>query len=373
MQKPGKNTYAGLLLLLSAVLSLILANLLPGYAAWWAIFLPGFHTARLPHNILDLINDGLMAVFFFLAGLEIKKELLQGELSSFKKALMPVAAAAGGMAVPALLFVCFNSNNAYHTGWAIPVATDIAFALGVGALCGRKFTPAMKIFLTALAIIDDLGGILIIALFYGGRLQGYWLLAGLAIVALLAVLSFRKVSRSGPYLLLGLLLWYCVFNSGLHPTLAGVVTALFLPVTRLKPLEKQLSVPVNFGIVPLFALANTAIVLPPHLAPFLYSPLTYGIAAGLLIGKPLGILLTTSVLNKLQVASFPAGITYRHLLGIGLLAGIGFTMSLFLSVLSFEQADYQENAKLAVLAASLLAMGVAWVYIRRMKPVRQQP
>jgi Na+:H+ antiporter, NhaA family len=366
MVRSGQLT--GILLLLCTAVSLIIANTSAGavYAGFWNIHIPYTGALHLPHTIVHFVNDGLMAIFFFNAGLEIRHELLFGGLSSVKKALLPGAAAVGGMLFPAAIFLLINKGTAYNPGWAIPMATDIAFSLGIASLTGRRFSRPMRIFLTALAIIDDLGAIVVIAAFYGGTISTTWLLISLGVLLIMALCSRLKVQHSVVFILLTIILWYCLFNSGLHATIAGVIGAFFLPVEKLKKAEHHLLLPVNLFIVPVFALANTVIVLPAELLSFLSTGLTWGIVLGLIAGKLAGITGTTWLLTKMKLAELPAGFRLANMIGIGLLAGIGFTMSLFISVLSFDNVTIQENAKLAVLTASLLAMLLSYGWIRIM-------
>jgi NhaA family Na+:H+ antiporter len=235
------------------------------------------------------INDGLMAVFFFLAGMEIKREMLAGELASLKKSALPVFGAVGGMIVPALLFTLFNKGTNGMQGWAIPTATDIAFTLGIASLLGSRVPASLKIFITALAIIDDLGAIIVIALFYGAQLEVWYLTGCVVIVFIVLLLNKIKVKPGWLHILLGIMLWYCMFHSGIHATVAGVLFAFLLPASSLQKLELQLHKPVYFIILPLFAMANTAILIPSNGIQFLNTTVSWGILAGLCIGKPLGI------------------------------------------------------------------------------------
>ena len=362
----------GLLLLVSTTISLILCNL-PGavgssYQGFWHQNISGLHHLSLPHSPLEIINDLLMAVFFFLVGMEIKRELIKGELSSVKKAGLPLVAAVSGVAFPALIFLLLNRGTGLEHGWGIPTATDIAFSLGVAALLGSKVPYSLKIFLTALAIIDDLCAILIIALFYGGQIAGYYLLmAGACLVALAAVNQWlaSKKARHLIRILLALCLWYSILQSGIHPTIGGILFAFMIPVDELSFYEKKVHLPVNFLIIPLFALANTCILFPAEIASVFTSSLSWGIILGLFIGKPLGIALITFATTKAGWFKLPTGASWRQFIGIGVLAGIGFTMSIFVTSLAYEEPYLQTDAKLAVLTASILAMiiGYIWLYI----------
>jgi NhaA family Na+:H+ antiporter len=308
-----------------------------------------------------------MAIFFFLAGMEIKRELVTGELSSVKKSLLPIFAAIGGMLVPALMFAMIARGSSYMPGWAIPTATDIAFTLGVASLLGKRVPAALKVFITALAIIDDLGAILVIAIFYGGSLHWLYLLGAAVIAVIIHQLNKRKIAFGWPHFLLGLVLWYCMFNSGIHATVAGVVFALLVPVPLLPTYEKAFHTPVYFIILPIFALANTAIVFPADPIHSLSGPLSLGIIAGLVLGKPLGIFLACYFLISKKWAQLPTGVNWHKLIGAGMLAGIGFTMSIFISALAFTDAATEDIAKMSVLVASLLAMvlGYGWLYAEK--------
>jgi NhaA family Na+:H+ antiporter len=346
----------GLILMACTVLSLVFSNTTfgAGYIRFWdmEIHLPVLH---LPHSILHWINDGLMAVFFFLVGMEIKRELLEGELRDMRRALLPIFAAVGGMLIPALLYNLFNKGTAYAHGWGIPMATDIAFSLGIASLLGKRVPVSLKIFLTALAIIDDLGAIAMIAMFYGGAVD-WIMLAGSLVVLAAIILLARRHSPFWIRMLLSLVLWYMVFNSGIHATVAGVMFAFTIPMKELHHLEHKLHVPVNFIILPVFALANTAILLPTDIAGALGNTLNYGILAGLVIGKPLGIVLFSYLLVRMKWGALPENVNWTQLLGVGLLAGIGFTMSIFIATLAFNEPEPRDIAKIAVLLASLISM-----------------
>jgi NhaA family Na+:H+ antiporter len=323
--------------------------------------------------LLLWINDGLMAVFFFLVGLEIKRELVRGELSSLSQAALPALAAAGGMFMPALIYLAFNIDDPIgRKGWAIPAATDIAFAVGVLALLGNRVPSSLKIFLLALAILDDLGAIVIIALFYTKHLS--WMSLGLAAIgiAVLWVLNSRGVTRLAPYLLTGVVIWVCVLKSGVHATLAGVVVAFAIPLisrnegepTLLEQLEESLHPWIAFGVLPLFAFANAGVSLQGLSLAKLLEPVPLGIALGLLIGKPLGIFGVSWLAIKSGIAVKPEGASWAQLLGVGLLGGIGFTMSLFIGTLAFEEIDKAAQLRLGVLAGSLLAATAGYFLLK---------
>lgn len=361
----------GIVLLLCTAVSLLIANSADGnsYLLLWLHPLHLAEKAYLPHTFLHWINDGGMALFFFLAGMEIKSELAGGELSSFKKSLLPIGAAMGGMLMPALLYLLCNHGTPYSNGWGIPTATDIAFSLGIASLLGRKIPASLKIFLTALAIIDDLGAIIVIAVFYGGHIQLWWLLIAVLTIIALAFL-FRKYPRPNLlHLLAGILLWYAMFNTGIHATVAGVVFALLVPVQQLHSLQHRFHKTVYFIILPLFALGNTAIIFPPGIATALTGSLPWGIFLGLFIGKPLGILISSYLLVKSGYAQLPAQVNWKQMTGAGILAGIGFTMSIFISTLAFKNNSWQDIAKISVLLVSSISMltGYWWLKATAMK------
>lgn len=354
---------SGLLLILATVLSLLLSNSerAVSYLSIWHIEI-GFDF--LHESVLHWINDGLMAVFFFLIGLEIKRELQEGELAVKEKAILPVLAALGGMIFPALIFFAFNSGSKEHlTGWAIPTATDIAFSLGILSLLGKKAPISLKIFLTALAIIDDLGAIVIIATFYTSTLQLGMLLIAAVFVLVLFILNRMNVKYFSLYLIPSLFLWYFVLKSGVHPTIAGVVAAFFIPKSIAHDLEAGLTRPVNYWILPLFALANTAIPLNLEFSKG-YGGLSLGIILGLLIGKPLGITLFSWIGVKTGISSLPAGTNWKQMAGTGMIAGIGFTMSIFIAGLSFDTPSILDISKLSILAGSTLSAvgGIGMLY-----------
>lgn len=360
----------GMLLLFCTFISLLLCNLPMGaaYSHFWHLEFKGLHTLHLPHTPVELINDLLMSVFFFLAGMEIKRELVKGELSSLKKAALPFVGAVSGVVFPAIIFLLFNRGTGFEHGWGIPTATDIAFSLGVAALLGSKVPYSLKIFLTALAIIDDLCAILIIALFYGGQIAGIWLLVATGCLLLLwAINKVPSVTTTVKHLLriaIALLLWYAILQSGIHPTIAGILFAFMIPVELLPLYEKKVHIPVNFIIVPVFALANTCILLPDNLAAVFQSTVSWGILLGLFIGKPLGISLVAYMGIRAGWFRLPAGAGWNQFIGITVLAGIGFTMSIFVTSLAYSELALQIDAKLAILLASVLAMvtGYGWLY-----------
>ena len=355
----------GVFLIISTVLSLLITNSAIGETFVSFLNAELMHTSSLPHSILHWINDGLMAIFFFLVGMEIKRELVIGELSSFKKSIMPIVGAMGGMLVPALLFTLFNSGTKYAMGWGIPMATDIAFSLGVASLLGSRAPIALKIFLTALAIIDDLGAIIAIAVFYTSELNFYYMAGGICVFLLMILYNRLKLPFGISHLLAGLLMWFCFFNSGIHATIAGVLLAFCIPLKKLEHLIHELHVPVNFIIIPIFALTNTAIIVPHSFIENLTENLSIGIAVGLILGKPIGIVLFCYITAKLKWGELTNGLNWSSMVGLGLLAGIGFTMSIFISMLAFKDVATQDIAKMAVLLASVLAilLSFGWFYI----------
>lgn len=335
----------------------------------------GTEVFHLKYSISSWINDGLMAVFFLLVGLEIKRELVEGELSDFKSASLPIIAAIGGMIVPALLYFLVNKETPFASGWGIPMATDIAFSLAIISMIGKKVPPAIKLFLAALAIVDDLGAILVIALFYTDEIHISYLMISAGIVVLLVLLNFIKVKKLIFYLLPGLLLWYFIHHSGVHATIAGVLLALTIPVktfengfSPLKYLEHLLHTPVNYLILPIFAFANTNITFHSQMVNGLFSNLGLGIILGLAIGKVLGINLFSWLAIKSGFGKLPEKSSWRHLIGVGFLAGIGFTMSIFISLLSFRgNVEIQDEAKFAILAASFISGCIGYCILRMKK------
>jgi Na+:H+ antiporter, NhaA family len=357
----------GITLLICTTLSLIIANTSAGlqYIAFWnnEFSLPG--PLHLPHSILHYINDLLMAGFFFLVGMEIKRELLEGELASFKKAVLPAAGAIGGMLVPALIYVFINRGTQYHHGWGIPMATDIAFSLGVASMLGKRVPVSLKIFLMALAIIDDLGAILVIAIFYGGAIVWFYIAIAFIVCIVLGLLNYFKKSDIFIFIIAALIMWYCIFNSGIHATIAGVALAIFIPVNKLQYYEGLLHDPVNFAVLPLFALANTCLIIPPHLSTALTTSLSWGVILGLLLGKPVGITLFSWMAVKAGLAEKPFKTTWLQFFSIGILAGIGFTMSIFITMLAFNEPVFHNISKIAVLVSSVIAMvaGAFMLYV----------
>ena len=356
----------GIMLLVCTALSLIIANTGIGadYISFFTAEYHFFEPLHLPHSIGHWINDGLMAVFFFLVGMEIKRELVMGELSSLKRAILPIAAAIGGMVVPAFIYLIFNKGTVFAEGWGIPMATDIAFSLGVASIMGKRCPTNLKVFLTALAIIDDLGAIVVIAFFYGDSVKGYFLLTALLVVVVLVLLNKRAKKIGWMHWVLAILLWYLVFNSGIHATVAGVIFAFTIPDNCLAHLELKFHNFVNFFILPLFALANTAIIIKPEMASGLGSSLGLGIMLGLLVGKPVGIFGACWLLVRKKIAELPRGVSWNKMIGAGLLAGIGFTMSIFIVGLAFKDGEVQDTAKIAILVSALISVLLSFIWFR---------
>jgi len=359
---------SGILLVFCVLISLMIAN--SSASAGFQSFLD---QAWGPYSVSVWINDGLMAVFFLLVGLEIKRELLDGELSNFKNASLPILAAIGGMLVPAVIFTLFNHGTEYSRGWAIPMATDIAFSLAIISMLGKSVPSAVKVFLAALAIVDDLGAIVVIAIFYTDEIHWNYLLYSGIIVAILAVLNFLKVKKHIFYLIPGCALWYFMHHSGIHATIAGVILAFCIPASKadneeaspLEKLEHFLHIPVSYAIMPIFALANTNITFKEGMVDGLFSNFGYGIVFGLILGKLIGINLFSFIAIKLKISSLPDKSRWIHMIGAGLLAGIGFTMSIFIALLSYkDNQDLQDSAKFAILTASVLAGVLGYLLLK---------
>ncbi len=370
----GKLASGGALLVLCAILSMVLAN--SGMAESWLHFwqtqldphLPGLHA----HSITHWINDGLMTIFFLLVGLEIERELLTGELSDRRTAMLPVIAAIGGMLFPALIYFGINAYNPkLWRGAGIPTATDIAFAMAIMSALGNRVPAALKVFLTALAIIDDLGAILVITIFYGQGVQWLWLSAALGVWGILLLSKRSGVKTLWLYLPVGVLLWYCMMQSGIHATISGVLLAFAIPFGKKEEdaspsayLMDKLHEPVAWIILPLFALANTAIPMHSGILYTLAGTLPLGIAAGLILGKPIGIYLASVLSVKLKAAQLPTGVSFSHIWGAGMLGGIGFTMAIFVSNLAFTNAEQVELSKVAVLCGSVVAAVAGYLFLR---------
>jgi Na+:H+ antiporter, NhaA family len=370
----GKLASGGALLVLCAIISMLLAN--SGFAKNWLDFwntqlnphLPGLHA----HSITHWINDGLMTIFFLLVGLEIERELLVGELSDRRTALLPIIAAIGGMLAPALVFLTVNANQpATWRGAGIPTATDIAFAMAIMSALGNRVPASLKVFLTALAIMDDLGAVLVIAIFYGQDLHWIWLITSFVIFGILLACKRTGIQTLWFYLPVGVLLWYSMMQSGIHTTISGVLLAFAIPfgkkeenVSPSSYLMDKLHEPVALFILPLFALANTAIPISSDTLGSITGTLPLGIAAGLVLGKPMGIYLASVLSVKMNVARLPTESSFKHILGAGLLGGIGFTMAILGANLAFNDAASIELSKLAVLISSVIAAIVGYTFLR---------
>jgi NhaA family Na+:H+ antiporter len=356
----------GLVLMAVAALAIVVANS-PLAGAYFF----GLRSYLGPLSVEHWVNDGLMVVFFLFVGLEIKREMLEGQLSSWSRRILPGVAAAGGMVVPALIYLAFNRNDPEALrGWAIPSATDIAFALGVLSLLGPRVPASLKVFLAALAIIDDLGAVVIIALFYSGALSLAYLAGAAAIVVVLVLLNRRGVAALWPYLLPGVVLWVLVLQSGVHATIAGVVLALTIPLrtgtaSPLRRLEHALHRPVAFIIVPIFGFANAGVSFAGAGQDTLLAPLTLGVAFGLLAGKVIGVFGSAALMVGLKLAKLPAGANWQHMLGTALLCGIGFTMSLFIGMLAFAASPVlQTEVKFGIIGGSVVAGVLGWLVLR---------
>ena len=356
----------GLTLIVCTLISILLANSSIGqhYLSVW-----DFHIGS--HSIAHWINDGLMAIFFLLVGLELIQEIHEGELSSAKRAMLPISAALGGMLIPAGIYMALNFGTDTHAGFGIPMATDIAFALGVLSLLGNRVPTSLKVFLTALAVIDDLGAIIVIAIFYTTSLSWISLLIALGIFAFLLILNKKfHVHNMIPYIIGGIAMWYFMLHSGIHATIAGVLLAITIPFKKgnvksmSNQMQKALHYPVAFIVLPLFALANTAMIIEGNWDQSIGEPFTLGILMGLIIGKPLGITLFSFISVKTGLCSLPRGVKWKALLGAGMLGGIGFTMSIFITLLAFKgNMHYINESKLMILLASLGAgiIGYTWL------------
>jgi len=409
----------GLVLLACTAVAMLWANSAWGdsYEAFRHLHLRiGYADKTLDLTLMHWVNDGVMAVFFFVVGLEIKRELLVGELSTFRKALLPIVAAAGGMLAPAAFYLFFNHGGPHSVGWGVPIATDIAFALGILSLLGNRVPVSLKIFLTAVAIADDMGAVLIIALFYTSQLSMAHLLGGLALLALMAIANAVGVRKPLPYLIIGCGAWILFYYSGVHATVSGVIAAMTIPArpkcgsedfitksrgiinefqkvreeggrcmleskrqpqllltlreacrdaeTPLQRLDAMLHPWVAFVIMPVFALVNAGVLLPLDMAQVIAHPVNLGIMLGLILGKPLGVTLTSLALTTTGIAPKLSGVNWRHLLGAGCLAGIGFTMSIFITELAFSEPAIKDSAKLGILSGSLVSALLGWAVLR---------
>jgi NhaA family Na+:H+ antiporter len=368
---------AGLLLVFCTIISLLIANSYIG--ADYIQFMHNkadlsFANISLDYSIEHWVNDGLMAIFFLMVGLEVERELYIGELADFKKAILPLAGAIGGICIPAFIHFLLNKGTVTQPGFAIPMATDIAFAIGILALAGNKVPTAVKVFLTALAIIDDIGAIIVIAFFYTKTVLFNYLLIALGILTGLFILNRLKNNRLVFFILPGILMWYCFLKSGVHATIAGVLLAFVIPFNENDDknisykLQHFLHKPVAFIIVPVFALVNTAISIPSNIAASLSTSNSLGIIIGLAVGKLSGIFLLPYILIKTGLAKLPEDLTWKNLIGIGCLGGIGFTMSMFISNLAFDDANLISSSKLSILIASAISAGLGLIVFLSNQP-----
>ncbi len=359
---------SGILLILCTLISLAITNLTSGasYLRLWQTDVGGLSAEH-------WINDGLMAIFFLLIGLELERELYVGELSDFKNALLPIFAAVGGICLPALIHFVLNNGTPTQAGIGIPMATDIAFALGVLALLGDRVPASLKVYLTALAVIDDLGAIIVIAIFYTTNLQLVYLIGALLVFGLLVILNRLRVMGMIPYLLGGVAMWFLMLQSGVHATISGVLLAFAIPFTGKEDdeaspshkLEHILHKPVAFIILPIFALANTGIIIANDWYQDLSTPNSMGIMMGLVVGKPLGITLISFIVVSLGLCRLPLDLNWKHVFGAGLLGGIGFTMSIFITNLAFVgKPDLINVSKIAILLSSLAAGFVGFLWLK---------
>lgn len=355
----------GLVLVFATALSLIVAN-----SAWQANYISFWNIDFGGHSIVHWVNDGLMTIFFLLIGLELEREIYQGELSDIKNAALPIVGALGGMLVPAGLFLLLNFGTNTQAGAGIPMATDIAFAIGILSLLGNRVPTSLKVFLTALAVIDDLGAIIVIAIFYTTSISYYNLFIAFGILGIQFILNRMKVYNLIPYLIGGIATWYFMLHSGVHATITGVLLAFVIPFGNgddKSPsfvLQHFLHKPVAFIILPVFAIANTGIALGSNWTNGLSDTNSLGIIAGLVIGKPLGIWIFSFIGVGLGLCALPNDLKWKNILGAGLLGGIGFTMSIFITLLAFDNAEIVNNSKIAILIASFIAGLIGFVFLK---------
>ena len=356
---------AGIILIICTIISLGISNSVFGadYKHFW-------HSDFAGHSVEFWINDGLMTIFFLLIGLELEREIYKGELSNIKDALLPIFGAIGGMLIPAFIFIMFNYGTSTQSGAGIPMATDIAFALGFLSLLGNKVPTSLKIFLTALAVMDDLGAILVIAVFYTKGILWSNLLIALGVYVVLLAMGRSKVNNLIPYLIGGVVMWYFMLHSGVHATITGVLLAFAIPFgtggkkSTSYILQHFLHKPVAFIILPIFALANTAIVFSSDIGTTLIQNYSLGIALGLIIGKPLGIFVLTFIAVKVGICQLPSDLNWKSILGVGFLGGIGFTMSIFITLLAFDSESIINNAKFVILISSLMAGVLGFLFLK---------
>jgi NhaA family Na+:H+ antiporter len=360
---------AGLMLICCTLVSLALANsgLSSCYNHLW-------HSTVFNKSLEFWINDGLMTIFFLMVGLEIEREIYIGELAGMRRAMLPLMAAVGGMLLPALIHFIFNHGTETQNGFGIPMATDIAFSLGILSLLGKRVPLSLKVFLTALAIIDDLGAILVIAIFYSQEIAGMYLILAAILVATMLVMNRKKVHRVWIYLFLGTGLWFCLYKAGIHPSISGVLLAFVIPFgngdeqSPSYALQENLHNVVAFVILPLFALANTAITISSSVLSNFISFNSLGIMAGLFFGKPIGIFLFSLMGMKTRVCQLPDDLNMKHIFGAGILAGIGFTMSVFITLLAFSDESIIGSSKIVILLASAAAGIAGYVFLRLVLP-----
>ncbi|MBI2169767.1 MAG: Na+/H+ antiporter NhaA [Actinobacteria bacterium] len=374
----------GTVLLLATALALALANL-PTKETFFDVLehelTLGFGDWAIRESVEAWVNDALMTIFFFVAGLEIKRELVEGELRDRRTAALPIMAALGGMVVPALVYTALNAGEPSLRGAGIPVATDIAFAVGVVILMGRRVPAGLKVFLLTLAIADDIGGIVVIALFYGTSISGPWLAS--AAIGILGIWAMRRVGVSAiwPYVIVGAWVWLATYESGIHATIAGVVLGLMTPVAPVKgrrivhQLEHRLHPWSSYLVIPVFALANAGVDFGGGaLDAALRSRVTWGVAAGLLVGKTVGVTATTMIAVRARIGRLPSGMTPRHVVGMGMLAGIGFTVALFVAQLSFPaHPEFLEHAKVGIFLGSLVSAAAGWLWLSTMARRAEEP
>jgi len=361
----GSEKSGGLVLVFMTVLSLILAN-----SAWQKEYIDFWHFELGGHSIVHWINDGLMVIFFLLIGLELKSEIYQGELSNIKSASLPIFGALGGMITPAAIFLLFNFGTDTQAGAGIPMATDIAFAIGVLSLLGNRVPTSLKVFLIALAVIDDLGAIIVIAIFYTTTIAFVDLFIAFGVLGFLIILNKLKIYNLIPYLIGGVVAWHFMLHSGVHSTITGVLLAFVIPFgnggenTPSYILQRFLTKPVAFIILPLFAIANTCITIGDGWQSGFGQASSLGIIAGLVIGKPLGIWLFSFIGVSLGLCALPTELRWKNIIGAGFLGGIGFTMSIFITLLAFDNEDVINNSKIAILTASVIAGTIGFIFLK---------
>jgi NhaA family Na+:H+ antiporter len=365
---------SGMILIACTLGAILIANSPLGnnFLDFWHLEV-GYETGNifLKYSIEHWINDGFMMIFFLLIGLEVERELYIGELSDLKNASLPIFAAIGGMAVPAIFYLLVNQGTETQNGFGIPMATDIAFALGVIALLGNRVPASLKVFITAFAIIDDIGAILIIALFYVGDFSFFYLMLSLSIFGLLLVFNRLRIHNLAFYLIPGIFMWYFMLRSGVHATLAGVLLAFAIPFgdgSERSPsygLQHVLHKPVAFGVMPAFALANTGVPFTGHWLDMLISPNSLGVSLGLILGKPLGIFSASFIAVKTRLSRLSSDLTWKHIMGAGFLGGIGFTMSIFITLLAFPNVETIQTTKVSILLSSLLAGVIGFLILRK--------